>query len=483
MFDRHITFQARVRPNATAIVQVGRTIDFATFDRNIDSVTVGLTSLQCPRGEAVAIDIADPYHRWLAILALARRGIATAPPDDAGSLRRISDQARGDGATFAAPPAWFLETMARRGPPAPLADIGLDDVAMILCTSGTTGEAKRMGVSWRVLEARTRNTQVAYGASEDGRWLALTDQYTILRIALSLGGWATGNAVVLLSEATLDASLIETLRPSMIGLVPHGLRMLLLGLPNTYRPSYPIRLVTGGSPLPIPLARFAEQRFSTDIRSVYGASECSAIAIASVDSLERRPGAVGYRLPGVEIEIVDADDRIQPFGALGQIKIRSDRMVPGYLDDPEKTAARFRDGWYYSGDIGYVLEDGLVVIEGRVEDLMNLGGAKIAPGVVEDAVRGVRGVDDLAVYAAPDASGLDRCWMAIVINDDFVQQVFEERIRDCVPWVQMVFWKPVETIPRNAMGKVQRNLLREATSRLPEQGADPGALEAQSRKP
>lgn len=486
MFDRFIAFQAKLRPNAPAVVTAARGIDFATFDRHIERVAAALGSLESLPGEAVAVDIANSYHRWLAILALARRGIASAPPDDAGCRQRIGDgrRAAGDGETFEAPPAWFADAMASEtAPRPPRAQAAPEDLGLVLCTSGTTGEAKRIGLSWRMLEAMVRNTPVAYCASQDGRWLALTDQYTILRFALSLGGWATGNAIILLDDRPLDAELIDALRPSLIGLVPHALKVILLDLPPSFRPRHAIRIVTGGSPLPIPLARFAEQRFTTDIRSVYGASECSAVAIADRAALERRPGAVGYVLPGVEIEIVDASERVQPFGGIGQIKIRGDRTVRGYLDDPERTAARFRDRWFYSGDVGYVLDDGLLVVEGRVEELMNLGGAKVAPGLVEDAIRGCRGIDDLAVYAIPDASGLDRCWMSIVTNADFVQEVLERRIHECVPWVSVVFWRPVEAIPRNAMGKIQRNLLREATSRFLEQGIDLAAIEAQGKRP
>jgi long-chain acyl-CoA synthetase len=165
----------------------------------------------------------------------------------------------------------------------------------------------------------------------------------------------------------------------------------------------------------------------------------------------------------VRVEVVDADGSPVPPGEQGEVRIFSDREANGYLGDPEATARAFRDGGFYPGDVGRLLPDGLLIVEGRVDDRMDLGGIKFLPDVLEDVALAYPGVRDAAAYSAPDAQGMDVCWLAVAADDGFDRQGLAEHIarrEDDLPPVRFAW---IQEIPRNAMGKVERRRLREET--------------------
>lgn len=172
MFDSYIEYQARLRPTAPAVVAMGGSVSFAKFNGDIDRAVLELQELDAVEGEAVTVDVADPYLHWVVVLALARIGLASAPPADLGWRLRVADaRSKGTAAALVLGPAIIGRIVD--GPPVtvrplrPRAEI----LGRILQSSGTTGEEKRVGMSWRVIDAGIRNAVIAYGAP-DGSWLA-----------------------------------------------------------------------------------------------------------------------------------------------------------------------------------------------------------------------------------------------------------------------------------------------------------------------
>ena len=142
------------------------------------------------------------------------------------------------------------------------------------------------------------------------------------------------------------------------------------------------------------------------------------------------------------------------------IRVRTPSLVQGYLGDEAATAEHFRDGWFYSGDMGSLDADGLRRVEGRVSELMNFGGQKVMAIRLEEAVRACTGVLDGAAFGAADASGLEKPWLAIVRGEDFVEAQVVQALE---PFrLPPVFLAWVEAIPRNAGGKIDRLRLRAA---------------------
>jgi acyl-CoA synthetase (AMP-forming)/AMP-acid ligase II len=117
---------------------------------------------------------------------------------------------------------------------------------------------------------------------------------------------------------------------------------------------------------------------------------------------------VGYPPAGGATEVVDDHDRPLAAKEHGMVRVRNETMARSYIDNSQATAEFFRDGWFYPGDIGYLEDDGCLVVLGRSNDVVNIGGVKFSPTVVEHAVRALDGIDEVCALAMPDDKGVNR---------------------------------------------------------------------------
>jgi acyl-CoA synthetase (AMP-forming)/AMP-acid ligase II len=148
--------------------------------------------------------------------------------------------------------------------------------------------------------------------------------------------------------------------------------------------------------------------------------------------------------------------------------------VTEYLDDPKATRRQFRDGWFHPGDSGSVSADGVLSVLGRVDDVANIGGVKIAPDVIEDILRDVPGISDVGVFMS-DADGVQRVYAAIVVQgmpdlDDAQRRVIQRMPGGDVPLTFMT----VPSIPRNHMGKIERAQLKAHAATAAARAVGPG---------
>jgi acyl-CoA synthetase (AMP-forming)/AMP-acid ligase II len=143
------------------------------------------------------------------------------------------------------------------------------------------------------------------------------------------------------------------------------------------------------------------------------------------------------------------------------VRIRGERVIQGYLGDSAATAERFQDGWFLTNDVGRRLPDGRIVLEGRLDDRMIVDGVKFMPQTLESAALACRGVVDCAAFAVPDADGLDRCWLAIAAEPGFDRDRLAVHLA-AYPNLPPRRFAWIGEIPRNTMGKVDRNVLRDA---------------------
>jgi acyl-CoA synthetase (AMP-forming)/AMP-acid ligase II len=197
-------------------------------------------------------------------------------------------------------------------------------------------------------------------------------------------------------------------------------------------------------------------------RIYYGSTEVgSATTLPDADVL-RKPGSVGPATPGVDLELT----------AAGEIRVRSAYLMDGYFDDDEATSAALRDGWFHTGDLGVLDDEGYLSIVGRLKELIRSGGESVAPAEVEAALADAPGVAELAIVGVPDAQwGEVVC--AVVVAEPGQQVALSDLQRYCEGRIAG-FKKPrrlalAEALPRTAAtGQVQRTLLVEqiATGRL-----------------
>lgn len=461
MFDRYIAFHARARPTELAVIATDGSVTFEKFDQDIDRAVAELADIKVEPTDSVAVAANSPYLEWVLVLALARLGIASASSSDTGSALIV-----GDGTRRTRDVTLLLDKAAvgriLSGPvrPRPSTCPDRHALARVLQSSGTTGERRRVGMSWQVIDAAIRNAFIAYG-SPDGPWLAATGIDTILGLVVTLASWASGNSAVLGQPGRLNPAHLHAVRPRMIALVPDQLKQLLDDCPPDHK-LHPLRIISGGGPVPPALARRTRLQLTGDLRSVYGASETGSVAVAELALLEAEAGSAGFVLPGVTVEVVDEDGRLLPPETLGRIRVSSNRVADHFVGQ-----GTTGDRWFDTGDLGRLGADGSLRIEGRVDDIMNLAGHKILPGWVEDAAASYDQVADVAAFALPDDHGLDRCWLAVVPKPGFDKGQLFEALASQLAWLTSIRLLRLDQLPRNAMGKVQRDQLRVLAAAAP----------------
>jgi malonyl-CoA/methylmalonyl-CoA synthetase len=220
--------------------------------------------------------------------------------------------------------------------------------------------------------------------------------------------------------------------------------------------------VSGSAPLLAETHTEFEGRTGHRILERYGMTETNMITSNPYVG-ERLAGTVGYALPGTEVEITDNGKPVAP-GEIGMIEVRGDNVFQGYWNMPEKTAEELRDtGFFITGDLGVKSEDGRISIVGRQKDLIISGGYNIYPKEIEDVINDVAGVLESAVFGVAHPDFGESVLAAVVLDDptlstDAIAAEVEPNLARFKHPRQYII---TDALPRNTMGKVQKNILRE----------------------
>jgi len=371
--------------------------------------------------------------------------------------------------------------------PAPDRGLAPDDLATISFTSGTTGEAKGVLGTHRGALTNLVNTQyrAARAALRRGEsWPpppAAAQQVVLLPLPLFhvtgmhsalVPALARGNRLVLMYRWDIEQALdlIEREGAHILILVPTLVVQLLERLPDGGTPGLDtVHTVTyGGSPAPGDLAAGVQSRFPGAVPAQgYGATETSSlVASNSHEDLLMRPGSVGTAVPCCDIRIVDDNgDRVAP-GKPGELRVRGPQVFPGYWNNREATEAVLRDGWYCTGDIVTVDEEGFLYVMDRKKDMVIRGGENVYCAEVEDAIAGLSDVVECAVFGLPDRVMGEIVAAAVTVRAGAA--LTETDVRVHVAARLSAFKVPeqvdvrTEPLPRNAAGKVIKRALRDA---------------------
>jgi len=221
------------------------------------------------------------------------------------------------------------------------------------------------------------------------------------------------------------------------------------------------RIQVGGAMLPPSIALAARAMLCPNVVGVYGSTEAGGISHTPAAVLQAHPDAAGFVLPGVEVQIVDAEGQVCAAGVEGVVRVRTPDMLCHYIGDAEASAECFRDGWFHPGDLGVLRADGLLRITGRADEMINAGGVKVNPAVVDAFLLTQPGVVDAAAFARRRAGGTDLVWAAVVPGEGFNEQAVLEACRQRLNSRAPVRLLQMAQIPRNAMGKPVRVRLTE----------------------
>lgn len=337
-----------------------------------------------------------------------------------------------------------------------------DDVAAILYTSGTTGRSKGAMLTHDNLWSNAVTLHAAWGIEPDDVLIhALPLFHTHgLFVALNLMLMNGGRMIFL---PKFDAERIIRLLPraSLLMGVPTFYTRMLASPRLTMQAAASMRLFVSGS-APLLAATHAEFEGRTGHRILerYGMTETGMNTSNPLEG-ERRAGTVGPALPGIEVRVRGSDGDVLAADEVGVLEVRGPNVFKGYWRMPEKTAEELReDGFFVTGDVASIAPDGYVTIVGRAKDLIITGGLNVYPREVEQAIDGLPGVVESAVIGVPHPD-FGEAVVAVLTARGEVGDV-AAALRDHLAGFKLPkHVAVVDELPRNAMGKVQKALLRD----------------------
>ena len=458
----------------------GRTLTFGDIDARASRMAAALTARGVTRGDRVGIYLPNCIEFVELFLACLRIGAVFVPTNILYKTRELNDilsdaeprivVATAAGRDVLPPEAPFVELSdlvgeADRAGHAPAQVlIGDDDLALIIYTSGTTGRSKGAALTHANVVANTSAIVTAWRITSADRYLAVLPLFHVHGLANGICSWlATGFQMRLAERFERDriAELFETFQPTLFFGVPTMyVRMLDFDEKAARRIGAAARLfVSGSAPLPAQVFEAFCRKFGHAILERYGMSE-TLMLVSNPYGGERRPGTVGLPLPGVSVRIVDRDGRDVPAGESGQVLVRGANVFSGYWRNPAATAAAFDGDWFRTGDMGVRSADGYCTLQGRASDLIITGGFNVYPREIEECLLAFPGVVEAAVVGAPDLVRGEVPVAYVVAGPDFdPDRAREACARDMASFKVPRAFVRVEALPRNALGKVQKQLL------------------------
>jgi malonyl-CoA/methylmalonyl-CoA synthetase len=348
----------------------------------------------------------------------------------------------------------------------PVAERGPDDLAVILYTSGTTGRSKGAMLSHKNLLSNAQSLSEAWRFTSQDRLLHALPifhahgLFVAVNVSLNVGA-----SMIFLPKFDIDVVMDKIgTATTMMGVPTFYTRMLADARCTPENLGHMRLFVSGSAPLLAETHREFEAKTGQRILERYGMTETTMNSSNPYDG-ERRAGTVGFPLPNIELRVVDPETGDElPKGEIGNLEVRGPNVFQGYWRMPEKTAEDFRDdGFFITGDIAKFDQDGYITIIGRSKDLVISGGYNVYPKEVESEIDDLDGVNESAVIGVPHPDFGEAVVAVVVpksgvtIEADQIISPLQQRLAK-FKCPKTVFF--VDALPRNTMGKVQKNELR-----------------------
>jgi long-chain acyl-CoA synthetase len=341
------------------------------------------------------------------------------------------------------------------------------DIAVILYTSGTTGNPKGVLLTHKNLTSNAGNS-AKHNELERGTTIGVLPLAHVYGLTISNICLLLGSSMVIFPNfvPTEVFKAIEKYQVKTFSTVPAMIHALV-SHPNAdqYDTSSLECVSSGSAPLPVALLHAFEKKFGAKVYEGYGLSEAAPIVTAHKDGIEIKPGSVGIPIPGVEVKIVHDNGVEAACGEVGELCVRGENVTPGYFQNSEESRKVLIDSWLHTGDMARMDDEGYVYIVDRKKDLIIRGGFNVYPRDVEEILSAHHTISEVAVVGIPDEKMGEEMVACVVLKPGAIASE-EELIRYCQEHLaknktprRIVF---LENLPRNGVGKILKTHLRKA---------------------
>ncbi|SPF38458.1 AMP-dependent synthetase and ligase [Syntrophobacter sp. SbD1] len=488
---------ARSFPSRTSVVFEGKSLTYLELNERVNRLCNALKALDIGREDRLAV-LSENTYKYLEIyFAASKLGISVTPlnfrlagPEIiqivndsestvlfagdgyeepavqmAGSLPHIRKWIAMDNRTAGFD--FYEDLLAGASADEPDCDTMEEDMAILMYTGGTTGLPKGVMMSHRALMSGFIGAALSFSFTKQDTTCFILPLFHV-SFWPAFAVLLVGGKVVIVRRPQVNAvlKLIQDEKCTHINAVPTLYNwMLQLADPDAYDLSS-LRIISyAGSPFPPELLKKCIERFGPIFMQAYGMTECIGGTILSMEDHE--PGgnrshllaSAGKAAPGVDVALTGMDDQMLRPGEIGEIVIRGKCVMKGYWKNPELTAVALRGGWYHTGDMGYMDEEGYLFLVDRKADMIVTGGENVYPKEVEDVLYQHPAIAMAAVVSAPDEKWGERVQAVVVLRPD--QKVEEEELiahcksklagYKCPKAIEV--W---DTLPTTPVGKILR---------------------------
>ncbi|HEX2060185.1 MAG TPA: acyl-CoA synthetase [Thermoanaerobaculia bacterium] len=437
------------RAEQAALEWKGATYTFGDLERRSNRVADALRARGFVKGDRLCVQMANCIELIDLFLACVKLGVIFVPVNVLYREREVAHiLADAEPRELITEPVEWGRTEAR-----PALDLDGDTPAAIIYTSGTTGTSKGAVLTHNNFAANAVNLLACWQITDRDRFLLALPLFHIHALGNGLHTWLVSGCRMRLLERFDHRTAIDEFRafaPTLFFGVP-TMYVRLLETPHDVARAIGERMrlfVSGSAPLPAHVLEQFRERFGHTILERYGMTE-TFMNTSNPYAGERRAGTVGFPLPGISVRIED-----------GELLVRGPNVFAGYWRRPEATAAAFTsDGFFRTGDLATVSDDGYITLLGRKSDLIISGGFNIYPREIEELLLEQHGVAEAAVCGEPDEirGEVPVAYVAGDFDAAELERVCREQLASFK--VPRRFVK-VESIPRTALGKVQKHRLR-----------------------
>lgn len=468
--SQYLAHNARQQPDAVAVIRDGAKLTYGQFATLLVQYTKALEELSIAPGMLVGIACQNRLTHLLLMLACANIGAATVSLVHAelstGNpfLRRCDFVLMDPAAEISVEPSrhavtrsWLAVVEGKTIEPRDwsLLDAPPDSQALarVVRTSGTTGEPKAIALSQGVVHGRIG--QIGFdpreGIPSSPKFIAyydLTVEFVITRLFKKL--WMGGT--VIFSGPQRFFQDMKKYGANYTTLLVGDAERLASQVPPLFAKPDSFGIATAGAALTPRLRETLLQKFASHVVNTYGSNEVGSVCVMDEQG-------VGTLLPGVRVAVSDEQGREKPQGEAGRIKVKSQTMFAGYLDDPALAASTLVDGWFHAGDLGRMPSADRLVVLGRADDMLNIGGLKIAPGEMEDKLKALPGIRDAAIVAVAGAVGATPAIaveIASATDPEQIKAAITKVVGSRFGRFHLIL---VQSLPRTDNGKVRRREL------------------------